>query len=894
VAALKKTIIIVSIFILAVGGFLGYRWFSKPKLDAWSFVPGKTALVFESNNLLRDVDSLLNKPIGKAFGSVSTVDRFRKFLTELDSVDGQKPFGHVFGNTRVLTCLSPVSATEIDALIIARTAGTQKMNYMRRVLSHFQENGYRKKSRRYNGFTIHEFFDEPDVPAFSYIWKGQYVVGSTTAFLVEDAIRTFNESSENFNERFPELTNVNPLERDAGNVYLNHKAFARFIGSFSQSSVPLAGQSSFLDVDFADDYLKLTGFTYPQKGLLSTFHTNPAGLTLTEVVPNHTAILKHYSYSDARQWRDSLKAIDASIGKQSKVFNEQLDLDIDFMFDHVGQEMARVQLELIEKGEEPDAMVMLQTSNREEVEGFLMQTTNRLSDGKPFTDRVGNYQIRRINEGAFTQALAGEITALDGDSYFTFHRSILLMSNSLAQLKRTITAISQEDTWKKSLRVNQMLDLSSREASYSLFVNLPRAWSHLLANLSPNWKKWASENEMALKSIEYLGIQFSKVEDRFYTSCMAFQPEPPSQPARMANSDRAVLGAKLITDPFVIRSHVDQSLEVLVQDSTFLLSHLSDDLQLLWNKSLQGPIIGDIIDVDFYKNGKKQYAFVAGKQLHIIDRLGRYIDGYPKTVPTENALRFFSVVDYDGSKNYRFMMTDAKGNIFLMNKEGKVLNGWKPQKTGAALQTPPRHVRFAGTDAFVVIKDQEVDLIQRRGISYPGFPVKFDEKLVQNYFAEASGTFKDSKITLLTEEGEMIVLDFSGQIVDRNQITKIGAETQFELVPDILGQTYLVVRSVPGRWEVLNPDGELLFEKNYLGGKSQILQYYRFSAEYAIMVVTNPEAGFTNIFNLEGQLKVRNAIKSNRRVAVVFSSTNRTYQFYLVHGNEVKKVGINE
>ena len=140
--------------------------------------------------------------------------------------------------------------------------------------------------------------------------------------------------------------------------------------------------------------------------------------------------------------------------------------------------------------------------------------------------------------------------------------------------------------------------------------------------------------------------------------------------------------------PFVVRSHVDKSLEVLVQDSLNQIHLVSSNGSVLWSMQMDGPLIGELFQVDYYKNGKLQYLFATEGKLHIIDRLGNYVPPFPVTTQA-NDIEYLSLVDYDHSRNYRFLITDASGKIWMYDKQGTNLEGWMPKAFAIRCCRPP-------------------------------------------------------------------------------------------------------------------------------------------------------------------------------------------------------------
>jgi hypothetical protein len=72
----------------------------------------------------------------------------------------------------------------------------------------------------------------------------------------------------------------------------------------------------------------------------------------------------------------------------------------------------------------------------------------------------------------------------------------------------------------------------------------------------------------------------------------------------------------------VVRSHVDRSLEVLVQDAANRLYLLGSNGKVLWRKWLEKPVTGEVHQVDYLKNNKLQYVFATERNLYLLDRNG--------------------------------------------------------------------------------------------------------------------------------------------------------------------------------------------------------------------------------------------------------------------------------
>ena len=83
-------------------------------------------------------------------------------------------------------------------------------------------------------------------------------------------------------------------------------------------------------------------------------------------------------------------------------------------------------------------------------------------------------------------------------------------------------------------------------------------------------------------------------------------------------------------NPQFIENHFLKKKMILIQDNLNNLISLNTSGEKLWSKSLKFKILGKINFIDFYKNNKYQALFNTKDQLHLIDRNGKYVDGFPK------------------------------------------------------------------------------------------------------------------------------------------------------------------------------------------------------------------------------------------------------------------------
>ncbi|MBK8613194.1 MAG: PQQ-binding-like beta-propeller repeat protein [Flavobacteriales bacterium] len=164
----------------------------------------------------------------------------------------------------------------------------------------------------------------------------------------------------------------------------------------------------------------------------------------------------------------------------------------------------------------------------------------------------------------------------------------------------------------------------------------------------------------------------------------------------------SAIGRPLVRGPFIVRNHVNRTQEVLVQDDANVIHLLSSTGSVLWKRELDGPIMGEVRQVDKFRNGKLQLLFNTEGRIHLIDRNGKDVGGFPVSLP-EKASAPLSVFDYDGTREYRVLVPTVNSTLLNYDLNGKPVQGWVPPRTPATCAVPVQHLRVRGKDHLVLV-----------------------------------------------------------------------------------------------------------------------------------------------------------------------------------------------
>ncbi len=200
---MKRFLLFLSIVLLLGAGYFTYdKWVKNADLTLWSFVPGTSVLVYETSTPLVSLEEIKQTSIWKNLSYLQEVENIDKNIDLLDSLAGKGNFRNFFAENPLLISLNITSSKSFDFLFVVEIQNLSQQTFISKAQAHFQDANYVRRTREYEGFTITELVDDGPDNSFTYIFYKNYFIGSFSAFLVEDAIRTVSyEETTGFDQK---------------------------------------------------------------------------------------------------------------------------------------------------------------------------------------------------------------------------------------------------------------------------------------------------------------------------------------------------------------------------------------------------------------------------------------------------------------------------------------------------------------------------------------------------------------------------------------------------------------------------------------------------------------------------------------------------------------------
>jgi hypothetical protein len=309
------------------------------------------------------------------------------------------------------------------------------------------------------------------------------------------------------------------------------------------------------------------------------------------------------------------------------------------------------------------------------------------------------------------------------------------------------------------------------------------------------------------------------------------------------------IGSNIDYKPQMVINHNDpKNREVIFQDAQKNLRQVTNEGRIRWTLPLPEPILSEIYQVDYFKNGKLQYLFNTKSKLYLIDRDGNNVAHFPVSFrsPATNGINVF---DYDNTRNYRYFVACEDKKVYAYDYTGNIVSGWEFGQTDFPVTTPVQHFRIARKD-YIVFKDKtQIYILDRRGKSRVTTAARFENSrnpLVLN----ENGT---PKIVATDVTGKVYYIFFSGKYAEKK--TDRFSANHFFTCEDLNGNGIPDFVFVDGNeLTVMDENGKKLYKEDFKYPIKYQPNIYNFGPKLKKVGVVDSDANRIYLFNPNGKL----------------------------------------
>jgi hypothetical protein len=622
---------------------------------------------------------------------------------------------------------------------------------------------------------------------------------SNTITQIENAFASQSKKATK-NKTVESLLELNK-EDELLNIYVNHdllKACRKQIGIQSQEFI-LSGHSVG-NVEIFPDEISMNGFNKPDPSSLLNALSNqqPQSCDFLNALPYNTVSFKALGISDFNFLRSELKIDTEEANAFWKIINDSALYNAEKEFyDNIDTKLIEVEL----------------SQNSNLTKALLVEvkdTAKSLELMKVFSDSLTiqqNVKLAKLDSICIrlVKASFGNAFAVKPAYAFIFGKYFILTENKEGAL-----------AYINSLHTNFVL---SQNESFSAYAkeNLGLAFNYVYYSaLNKNKEKLKNIfnfiDDEAAKRLDRLNDFYISVAN--YKSLLQFRINLRYQQLHQNKETPSLWTFEADTiiqsQPWAFSNHKTGENELIVQDAKNNLYLLNATGALIWKKQINESVISDVYTVDAFKNNKYQLLFNSQNYLHLIDRNGNYLDGFPVKLPSA-ATNKLTVLDYDGKKDYRLFLACADNKIYNFNCNGTKNDGFTTVKTQEAVALPIKYVNVGASDYLLAVDAEgQIYVFSRRG----EMRINLRNRLIggcNDFFVDAGSNLKETKIIYLDDKSSLLN---KISLEDKKETVKLGndfeeARVGFDLIDDDK-KTDILIASKTGAY-VFDLNGNRLF-----------------------------------------------------------------------------------
>ncbi len=322
------------------------------------------------------------------------------------------------------------------------------------------------------------------------------------------------------------------------------------------------------------------------------------------------------------------------------------------------------------------------------------------------TTNYRDFDIYKISDSEILQSVSGFGTGKQ-TVFACLIQGYIAVAPSINQLMQVIDAYLNQQTLKQDAAYEILKSRVASNCNYSVYLN-PAFSGGLVKNT------FASDagSEFPFQKYNGLLLRFSASKELHIVSGNILYA--PGAKQQSGFTWKTQIDYPVLNGPYAVFNHLSGKEYIFLQDTALQVYLISPDGNIEWKRAMAAPMTDKVYTVDYYSNGKKQIAFAAADGIHMLDMLGRDVEGFPISATTE-VTSPLSLIDYDGRGDYRMFIGCGNGNIYGFYKDGKPLPGWSPLKNGAILKqaftyiekNQKDYILFANADGTVQIKNRK-------------------------------------------------------------------------------------------------------------------------------------------------------------------------------------------
>jgi len=747
-----RTIIFWLLVAAALGGavwsYFYLRENKKPGLRAIEVLPDSAVCVVSSNNFIELSNKLTNQNlVWKEAISVEEFGHLDKQLNFFDSVitenENLKSF---FKERSLFLSLYKERSRYVFLITFNLNELAQEKDFITEAVTVLKAEKINEQDLKFKCNAINYFLT---------CRRGVVAISNERSCLD----KAFNEKSkkQNSDKEFLELRKLLNKE-NLCNVYTKHHYTSVKTGL--QNEKPLFTGSSVYDVEFDPDEITLNGFNAPDtSSILNTLGGQQVqAADFFGFLPFNLVSYKAIGLSDVASWKSKLR-VDAKSEtaywksiNDSALFNVQHELQ-----ENIGTKLVEVK---IKHAAAVSKALLVEIKDSARMNDVLKYISDSVST-------VQNTRCGKLRPNYLIESLSGNMFDVKAAYAFVYDRYLVLSENKETHDYYLNSLLNNSTILQNELFMLYAKDNLQQNFNYQYYHALSKDPSVIKSGL-----EFIKEEQLKIfNKLSDLGITLSN-----YKNVLQFRSNVKYQ---QNNQDKDIPGLWTFSADTIIQSkiwpfvnHKSGENELLVQDAKNNLYLLNATGNSLWKKQINEQIASDIFVVDAFRNNKFQVLFNTANYLHLIDRNGNYVEGFPAKLPAK-ATNQMALFDYENTREYRIFLACADKTIYNFNINGIKNESFAPVKTMNEVTLPVKYAKVGASDYLVSADvNGKIYVYSRRGAGRIDFSNHLLEQCINFYF-DAANNIQNSKLIYLDDKNSLLE---SISLADKKTVVKLPEE----------------------------------------------------------------------------------------------------------------------
>jgi hypothetical protein len=668
--------------------------------SSYNFLPAESEVILNINDL-ENTKEILSK--NRNLENISSSRRI--VLNKLNLLSNQK------SNSSGILALTPFGKNEIAYTYIRKTNDQDSVFKSDILKGEYQNNKI--------------FIDTTNSIEIYKIILGNYIISSSQDMVLENIIRDFNIRSPRIDSKFLKI--MKGIDKnDPFNIFSISKNSNLLVDSLGSLSFFPDLNNSWISYDFkySLEDVRMTGATKINDSVNSKIsilkNIPPSDIKTDAFIPNSFSSFFSIPINDSERFIFNYK----NYLKRNDIATENMNFD------------ALNLINEINFVEDQEKFIIFRVKNTDQVQNYF--ELNLLDNEE---------NIKKINLDKDLEALIKDFDQKISSVYAILIDNSLIITQSISQIKKIINSERINDNLSSNSKYKSFKDQKSRKYSF-LWVGNNTSDKLNKENLDTELYPFIGLSGVINQNITLLDFDYSKANEVKETK-------------GIFTEFILTIDNEIITNPIWLKNHTNNQYDFTFQDSENYLYYFSHEGNQLWKKKIPNKIIGEIKQIDTYKNGRLQINFRTKNYFYVLDRNGNEVKELSFQIDSGKVNNPVSVFDYEKNRNYRFLVTND-GIIKMYDSKGKKVTGFKPNIFKSSIINSPVHIRIDGKDFIVVqLENGDLKILDRRGrdrIKVDG-KIQFSNNPIFSYLK----TFTTTDI-----QGNLIQVDMNGKLSKKN------------------------------------------------------------------------------------------------------------------------------